>query len=63
MEGIEGIFVGFPEIKYTNISIKDNVVNAAVQLTKRDVRKDALQRDVFTMEKLLLEKLSLFEQK
>ncbi len=63
VQGIEKIFVGYPEIKYTNISINNNVVNAAVQLTKRNVRKDAQQRDVFVMEKLLLEKLSVFEQK
>lgn len=63
IQGIEDIFVGYPEIKYTNISIKDNNINAAVQLTKRDVRKKNKQRDVFTLEKILLEKLSVFEQK
>lgn len=34
-----------------------------MQLTKRDVRKKNKQRDVFTLEKILLEKLSVFEQK
>ena len=63
MRGIEDIFVGYPEIKYTNISIKNNTVKAAVQLTKRDIRKKNKERDVFTMEKILLTKLSFFEQK
>ena len=63
ISGIEAIFVGYPEIKYTNISINENIVSAAVQLTKRDVRKEQKQRDVFSIEKILLEKLSIYEQK
>ena len=55
--------MGYPEIKYTNISINENTVSAAVQLTKRDVRKEEKQRDVFSIEKILLEKLYIYEQK
>lgn len=63
IKGIEELFVGYPEIKYTNISINENTVSAAVQLTKRDVRKEEKQRDVFSIEKILLEKLYIYEQK
>ncbi len=63
VEGIADIFVWYGEIKYTNISIGGNTVNAAVQLTKRDERKKKSQKDVFEIEKILLEKLSIYEQK
>ena len=63
LEGIEKIFIWYPEIKYTNISIGGNRASAAVQLTKRDVRKKAGQRDVFTLEKVILEKLQVFESR
>lgn len=61
--GIADIFVWYGEIKYTNISIDGNTVNAAVQLTKRDERKEKSQKDIFALEKILLEKLSVYEQK
>lgn len=63
VQGIDKIFIGYPEIKYTNISINDNIVSASVQLTKRDERKKEKQRDVFSIEKILLEKLSVYEGK
>ncbi len=63
MEWIEEIFVGYPEIQYTNISINGNNVSAAVQLTKRQERKKLGERDIFTLEKILLEKLQKFQEK
>lgn len=63
LAGIEKLFIGYPEVEYTNISINWNGANAAVQLTKRNERKKKGERDVFTLEKILLEKLKVFESK
>jgi hydrophobic/amphiphilic exporter-1 (mainly G- bacteria), HAE1 family len=63
LESIGEIFVWYPEIKYTNISINGDSATAAVQLTKRDVRKKNDERSVFVMEKVLLDKLQIFESK
>jgi multidrug efflux pump subunit AcrB len=63
LSGIDSIFVGYGEIEHTSITISDNRANIAVQLTKKDIRKENEERSVFDIEKILLEKLKIYEQK
>lgn len=63
LKGISDIFVWYPEIRYSTISIQWNTASISVQLTKKQERKIKNERDVFTVEKLLLEKLQVFESK
>jgi multidrug efflux pump subunit AcrB len=59
LDGIEALLVGYPEIRYSTVAIRGNNATVSVQLTKRHDRK--LERSVFDIEKILLEKLSVFE--
>ncbi len=63
LDGIAEIFLSYPEIKYSNLSIHWNTANISVQLTKRQERKKLWQRDIFTLEKILLSELQVFESK
>lgn len=63
LDGIAEIFLSYPEIKYSNLSIRWNTANISVQLTKRQERKKLWQRDIFTLEKILLSELQVFESK
>lgn len=63
LEWIQSHFLGFDEIKYSNISINENIATIGVQLTKRFERKAKEQRDVFTLEKILLERLQVYKEK
>jgi multidrug efflux pump subunit AcrB len=61
--GIADIFVGHPEIDYTTITLSDNKADISIQLTKKEKRKKLWQMSVFDLEKILLPKLVLYEQK
>lgn len=63
LKGLENIFIWYPEIRYTTISVGGNTANISLQLTKKDERKKLGQMDVFALEKVLLPKLQIFEQK
>jgi multidrug efflux pump subunit AcrB len=57
---IGGIFTGYPEIKYSTLSIGGNGAKISVQLSKRQAREKLEQRDIFTLEKILLGKLQIY---
>lgn len=61
--GIDSYFLGYPEIKFVNISINGNTATVGINLTKLGVRKDKGQRDVFTLQDVLYDKLLVFQNK
>lgn len=50
-----------PETKYVSASINGNTVSITIQLTKKWDRKDKWERDVFALEKDLMQKLTKLE--
>lgn len=58
---IHTYFKWYPEILYTSVSTKGNITSASVQLSKRDLRISLGQRDVYGVEKALIEKLKIYE--
>ncbi len=62
LKDIDTLFTGYPEIKFTSISINGNTASASVTLTKIAERKSKWERDVFAVEAVLLEKLKIFER-
>ena len=63
LTGIDQIFIGYPEILYSTISVSGNGASINVQLSKRQARKKLNQRDIYTIEKDLLSRLSIFQSK
>lgn len=63
LAGIDNYFLGYPEIKFVNISINGNAATIGVNLTKLAVRKEKGQRDVFTLQDVLYDKLLVFQNK
>lgn len=63
LSGVTDLFHGYPEIKYTTISISGNKASVSVQLTKKKIRKTNKELSVFDLEKKLFEKLRIFESK
>lgn len=61
--GIEKLFTWYPEIEYATVSIGWNQSTVNVQLTKRKVRQWLNQRSVDEIEKILLQKLGVFESR
>lgn len=61
--GIEQIFLSYPELDYTTVTIQDNRVNIALQLTKKAERKKLGKMSVFEFEKSIAPKLKFYEQK
>jgi len=59
---IDAVFIWYPEIEHASITINNNRANIAVQLTKKSVRKDLWQRSVYDIEKILLQKLQIYEE-
>ena len=60
--GVEKIFSWIPEEKYFSLSINNNIATITVQLLKKDERKAKNMRDVFAVEKILLDRLSVYEK-
>jgi multidrug efflux pump subunit AcrB len=63
LSGIADVFLGYPEIDYTTVTINGNKAEINIQLTKKEERKKLGQMSVFDLEKLLLPKLAIYEQK
>ncbi len=63
LQWVAEIFLSYPEIKYSNLSVWGNGATISVQLTKRKERKKLWQRSIFDIEKVLLQELQVFEQK
>lgn len=63
LSGIDSIFLGYPEVEHTIITISDNRANIAVQLTKKPIRQENWERSVYELETILLDKLKVYEQK
>ncbi len=61
LKWISDIFVWYPEIRYSTISINGNTADISVQLTKKKERESKKERDVFTIEKILFTELQRFE--
>ncbi len=50
-----------PEVRYTTISVQWNLMTVSVQLSKKWERKALKQRDVFEIEKIVFDKLRIYE--
>ncbi|USN55926.1 MAG: efflux RND transporter permease subunit [Candidatus Peribacteria bacterium] len=59
---LEGIISDIPELKLYNLTVNDNQIQVAVELTESKVRKKKKQRDVFAVESDTLEKLAFLQQ-
>lgn len=63
LSGMDSLFVGYKEVKHVSITIAGNTATIGIQLTKRQERKANKERSVFELEKIFLDKLSIFERK
>ena len=63
VSGIAEVFSGYSEIDYVTINTNQNTTTIWVQLINKKIRKANGEMDVFTLEKLFLEKLHPFEEK
>ncbi len=63
LSGVTGAFMGYPEIDYASINIAGNKANITLELTKKKIRKSLGQMDVFAFEKVVNQRLNIYEQK
>ncbi len=63
LSGITQLFIGYDEIDYASISINGNRASITLQLEKKEIRKKKGQMDVFAFEKVITQKLTIYEQK
>jgi hypothetical protein len=60
---ISAYLSGFPEVEYMSMTTSNNKMSISVQLTKKKIRKSLGQRSVFDVEKVLLTRLGILEEK
>ena len=62
LSGLTEKFQWYSEIDYASINISGNQASVTLQMVKKDIRKSRGQMDVFEFEKVIAQKLSIYEE-